>query len=159
MIQGFLPTYSGCLVCGNRRNNPVSMQVRFYWDGEKIDTPVNPDIIYNGYEGILHGGIISALLDEGMGWAAALERRAYFVTGELNIRFLRPIKTGASLRLVCKATEHLKRYSISQGEIIDESGKVLAKGSGKFFEMSAEEADKTKQYLTFQEGDIDILNL
>ncbi|MEJ2637592.1 MAG: PaaI family thioesterase [Calditrichia bacterium] len=156
-MKGYLPTYDGCMVCGVRDVNPAAMQVRFYWDGEKIDTRVHPDAIYNGYDGILHGGVITALLDEAMGWAAAVERKCYFVTGEINVRFLKPVLTKQALRLVCRCVEHRARYSISVGELEDESGQVLARGEGKFFEIPYVEALKIKKYLHFKKDDLDIL--
>ncbi len=156
-MKGYLPTYKGCVICGVRQVNPAAMRVRFYWDGEKIDTTVHPDETYAGYRGIMHGGMITALLDEAMGWAAAVERGCYFVTGELNIRFLHPVPVNRPLRVIARCVEHQERYSISVGKLVDETGKVLSRGEGKFFELPHGQAVKIDEYLHFQEGDLNVL--
>ena len=156
-MKGYLPTYDGCIICGDRRVNPAAMHVRFYWDGEKIDTVVDTDKIYNGYEGIMHGGIITALLDEAMGWAVAVERKCYFVTGELQIRFVKPVKTNGKLRLITRCVEHLVKYSVAEGKLLDSEGKLLAKAQGKFFEIPYREALKIKKQMKFRDGDLDTL--
>lgn len=156
-MKGFLPTYDGCIICGSRKVNPAAMGVRFFWDGEKVEARFRPDDLYNGYRGILHGGLITALLDEGMGWAAGVERKTYFVTGELSIRFLQPVHSNQLLRLVARCTGHFQRYSTSEGQLMNEAGEILARGRGKFFEIPLEEAMAIKQYLHFHPGDLDIL--
>ena len=156
-MKGFLPTYRGCVICGERRVNPAAMRVRFYWDGDKIDTEVHPDKTYAGYRGIMHGGMITALLDEAMGWAAAVERRCYFITGELNIHFLHPVPLNRPLRVVARCQEHRERYSSAAGELRDEEGNVLARGEGKFYKLPHNRAIEIKNYLHFKEGDIDVL--
>jgi uncharacterized protein (TIGR00369 family) len=156
-MKGHLPTYDGCIICGTREVNPAAMGVRFFWDEDHIDTTFRPDDLYNGYKGIVHGGLITALLDEAMGWAVAVERQAYFVTGEISVRFLKPVYSNQTLRVVARVVSHHARYSVSEGQLLNANGEVLARGTGKFFEISLPEARQIKQYLHFRPGDLDVL--
>ncbi len=156
-MKGFLPTYDGCIICGTREVNPAAMGVRFYWDEDHIDTTFRPDHLYEGYRGIIHGGLITALLDEAMGWSVAVERKAYFVTGEINVRFLKPVYSNQTLRVVARVTAHYPRYSMAEGKLLDAQGKPLARATGKFFDIPLPEALKIKKYLHFHPEDIDVL--
>ena len=152
----FLPTYEGCLICGQKHVNPATMNLRFQTDDEGVFVDFIPDKIYEGYKDIVHGGIISALLDETIGWAVAAAREKYFLTAELNVRFLRPLPVGKKVRVRGRAVEDRPRYSIAEGEIVDEEGIIYAKGSGKFFIMRDKDAATVKKYLTYQDDDVDI---
>jgi len=153
----YLPTYEGCVVCGQTNVNPSSLNLRFRVTEAGVEVPFTPGRRHEGYRQIVHGGILCALLDETIGWAVAVQRRKYFVTGELNVRFLRPLEVGTPVVVRGWAVEHKFKYSVAEGEIVDGDGTVYAKASGKFFTMSDDKASEVRAYLTFQPDDLDIL--
>ena len=63
-------TQSGCFVCG--QNNPHGLQIRFQRqaDGEMTATWA-PASVWEGFHGIVHGGVVSTVLDEAMSKAVA----------------------------------------------------------------------------------------
>lgn len=130
------------------------MSVKFFWDGEKIDTMVCPGKIYTGFEGIVHGGVQTALLDEAMGWAITMEKKTFVLTRELKVEFLRPVKTDETYRLEAKAVRHLKRVSYATGHLEDTTGKVCAKAEGTFFQMKRAQAREVNNYLIYAPGDL-----
>src|SRR2546421_5116698 len=75
-----LPNSAACFVCGDR--NHAGLAVRFYVEGERVVTRFTPREEHMGFNGITHGGIIAALLDETMGWAPAVANRRFCVTVE-----------------------------------------------------------------------------
>jgi uncharacterized protein (TIGR00369 family) len=153
----YLPTYGGCVVCGQGDVNPSSLNLRFRVTDAGVEVPFTPGSRQEGYRRIVHGGILCALLDETIGWAVAVQRRKYFVTGELNVRFLRPLQVGTPVVVKGWAVEHKFKYSVAEGEIVDDDGTVYAKASGKFFTMPDDKASEVRAYLTFQPDDLDIL--
>jgi len=153
----FLPTYEGCIICGQKRVNPSSMNLRLHTTPDGVEVEFKPEAVHEGYRNIVHGGVLCALLDETIGWAVAVQRRKYFVTAELNVRFLRPLAVGTPVTVRGRAVEHQSRYSVAEGEVVDREGNVYAKGSGKFFVMPDEKARDVHGYLTFREGDLDFL--
>ncbi len=159
MIEGkaHLPTYDGCLLCGRKEVNPSALNLRFQTTDGGVEGYYVPDSRQEGFKGIVHGGVLCALLDEVIGWAAAVERKRYFVTAELTVRFLRPLPVGTAVTVRGRVREHLYRLSTAEGEIVDESGNMYAKATGKFMMMPENEAGRVHEYLTFREGDVDIL--
>jgi uncharacterized protein (TIGR00369 family) len=86
---------------------------------------------FQGSYGVLHGGIISVLLDEAMGKVCRLsDVRA--VTAELNIEFLKPIYVDQEIIVESYQTSREGRQMYHHGEIRDISGRVLARGRGRF---------------------------
>ena len=60
-----------CFVCGPK--NPVGLKVSFNWDGKVARAEFTPNRSHQGWSGVVHGGIISCLLDEAMSWAALFD--------------------------------------------------------------------------------------
>jgi uncharacterized protein (TIGR00369 family) len=86
-----------CVVCGDR--NPWSLGLRFEPDGDAgVRARVRADAAMQGYDGVLHGGIICTLLDAAM-THCMLDRGIPAVTGELRVRFLHPVPCDALLEV------------------------------------------------------------
>lgn len=154
----FLPTYRGCIVCGDPAVNPHSLNLQFRASEGGVEVDFTPGAVHEGYRGIVHGGILCAVLDETIGWAASMARRKYLVTGELAVRFLRPLALGVPVIVRGRAVEHAGRYSVAEGEVVDRLGNVYARATGKFFVIPDEKAREVHDYLTFREGDVDFLD-
>ncbi len=149
-----LPTYCRCAVCGNPQANPHTLHVRWLTDGETVWTEWAAQDAQMGYRGLVHGGILCSLLDEGVGWAAALGVRKMLVTGELNVRFLRPLPIGQAVTIRGYFGEDLRRYVTARGEVVDAAGTRYATAIGKFFPVPAERVAEIASYLTVEEGDL-----
>ncbi len=87
-----------CYVCG--RENPVGLAVEFQIDAEAraIRAKFIPKDAHQGYEGIVHGGILSALLDEAMA-KLAFSLGIPAVTAEITIKFKSPASPGEELNI------------------------------------------------------------
>lgn len=149
-----LPTYRRCAVCGSPEANPHTLHVRWLTDGAVVWTEWTPQEAQMGYRGIVHGGILCSLLDEGVGWAAALGVRKMLITGELTVRFLRPLPIGQTVKVCGYFGEDLRRYVTARGEVVDPSGVRYATASGKFFPLAPERVAEVASYLTVEEGDL-----
>ena len=53
-----LPTYEGCVVCGQRNVNPSSLNLRFQVTETGVEVPYTPGRHQEGYRQIVHGGIL-----------------------------------------------------------------------------------------------------
>jgi len=155
--NSFLPTYSNCIVCGQKEKNPASMNLRFRVTDDGVEVPFIPDARQEGFKGICHGGILCSLLDETIGWAVAVDSKQFFMTMELNVRFVASLPIGTKVIVRGRVAEHKSKLSLAEGEIVDKDGKIYAKAKGKFYRLPKEKAADINKYLTFMDEDIDIL--
>jgi acyl-coenzyme A thioesterase PaaI-like protein len=130
------PTSRMCFVCGEA--NPAGVHVRFY---EQEDGSVlarfTPEDQHQGYPGRMHGGVITAVMDETMGRAIMTRYgdNIWGVTAELTVRFRQPVPIGVELTAVGRITEERRRLFEGQGEMYLPDGSVAVEASGKFVKM------------------------
>jgi uncharacterized protein (TIGR00369 family) len=119
-----------CFVCGQL--NPVGFKVSFILDGDEgIHFLVKFPSIYQGYDGIVHGGLISTVLDEVM--ANCFFRRGVdCLTTEIKVRFLKPVPINSELKVSGKIVRKGSRIGIARGWIEDGDSTVYAESEGKF---------------------------
>jgi uncharacterized protein (TIGR00369 family) len=147
-----LPRYPGCFVCG--RDNPAGTGVTFLRTEDGVEAEYRADPRHQSYEGIVHGGVISALLDECMGWAVIVGRGRMHVTGELTVRYLRPlaVDTAVTVRASLDGDgDGGKSYRTARGLIQDDEGTVFAVATGKFFPIPREYEERVLEYLEFDD--------
>ena len=58
-----------CFGCGD--NNPIGLRLRFAYAGNGVEASFTPSAEHQGFHDVVHGGIISTVLDEAMAWATA----------------------------------------------------------------------------------------
>lgn len=81
---------------------------------------------YEGYPGVVHGGIIAAILDETGGRANMDKPSRFMVTAQLNVRYRKPVPSETPLVVLGYADERRGRVSHAKSEIQNEEGEVLA---------------------------------
>jgi acyl-coenzyme A thioesterase PaaI-like protein len=93
------PNSRHCFVCGV--DNPVGLKLRFYETEQGgVAASFTAPAHFQGYPGVLHGGIIAALLDEVVGRAAMVGDHSHFrLTAKLEIRYRKPVPIGEPLTL------------------------------------------------------------
>jgi uncharacterized protein (TIGR00369 family) len=114
-----------CFVCG--KNNPDGLQLDFSWDeaGRSIETSWTASPVYQGYDGILHGGILSTLLDEAVGKLSVLLGTPA-VTAEMTLRFVKPVPTGKVLHIRGRMVAERRRVLSAEAEALLDDGTVAA---------------------------------
>ncbi|HET8523946.1 MAG TPA: PaaI family thioesterase [Thermomicrobiales bacterium] len=88
-----------CFGCGAL--NPHGLHLVFYprEDNRGVWSPWTPEQVHEGYTGIVHGGIISAVLDEVMAWSL-YQRQIWAVTAKMELAFRKPVEVGVSTRAI-----------------------------------------------------------
>lgn len=81
---------------------------------------------YEGYPGVVHGGIIAAILDECGGRAHMSDPRIFMVTAQLNVRYRKPVPIETPLTVIGKAGKRRGRVAEAHSEILNMNGEVLA---------------------------------
>ncbi len=122
------PNSRNCFVCGVQ--NPIGLKLCFVDDGEnEVRAEVTVPDLYNGYPGVVHGGIIAAILDEVSARALLIrghDIKNLFVTLKMELRYRQPTPTGTLL----VATGHIVRAGATRatvhGEIRLPDGTITA---------------------------------
>ena len=126
-----LPHTRSCFVCGE--SNPLGLRLRFHADGRVVRTEFTPRPEYIGFKGIVHGGIVSTLLDEIMVWACAVATKQFGFCAELNVRFQQPLRPGETVIATGELVENRRnRVFEAKGELRDRNGVILASATGKY---------------------------
>jgi uncharacterized protein (TIGR00369 family) len=118
-----------CLMCG--RDNPLSFGLRFTPAGDgSVATLFQSDESLQGYSGIMHGGVLSALLDTAMAHCL-LHQEIEAVTGELNVRFFQPVACHSTLAIRAWIDQSLPPLYHLRAEI-RVAGKRVCRAKGRF---------------------------
>lgn len=119
------PASKNCFVCG--RENPAGLKLDFYMvKPGQTRTSFSLPSNYEGYPGMVHGGIIAAILDETGGRALLTNPDHFFVTAQLDVRYRKPVHTETPLIAEGHAGEQLGRVAKAQSAIKNLDGVVLA---------------------------------
>jgi acyl-coenzyme A thioesterase PaaI-like protein len=126
--------HARCVVCGARDDGPARLCFTVTDNGGvEAHICINDD--FEGYDGILHGGIIATLLDAAMtNCLFAQGRRG--LTAELLVRFRHPVVTGTPLRLWAGVERSSPPLFVLRAEI-RQTGQVRATAVGKFMAPSS----------------------
>ncbi|MGV7975949.1 MAG: PaaI family thioesterase [Anaerolineaceae bacterium] len=127
-------TSDNCFVCG--RKNPFSLGLNFYVDenGDTVAEVSFPDQ-YQGYPGILHGGIAAAVLDEICGRAFSDNGDQFMVTSELSVRYRKPVPLNTPLLAKGYKVSRKGRVAFARGELLDRDGTVLVDARGTYVDI------------------------
>ncbi len=137
----------GCFGCG--RLNPYGLRLRFVQIGPvEVMAEFEPGAVHEGFAGVVHGGIVTTLLDEAMAWAA-FAAGAWVVTARLDVRFRRPVVVGEPVRVFGRVRDDRRRLVEVDGRVARVAdGVLLAEASGAFVRVPPEQAAAWRaQYL------------
>lgn len=129
-----------CFGCG--RLNEHGLRLSFYRneDGNGVWAPFTPMPAFEGYGGIIHGGIICTVLDEVMAWSL-YRQQTWAVTGQLTTRFRKPVEVGVPARAIGKIVKDRGRVIEMKAELRRESDDVvLAEGTATFVRVPDSQA-------------------
>ena len=136
--------YPGCFVCGDK--NPIGLNVPFYVKEDEVVAEYTAERQFEGYKDILHGGILSSLLDEVM-IRAVLALDIYCVTSEIKVKFRKMVKTGDKLSLKGRLVEDKGRILTAEGKITNQRNQVVAEGEATFVRVRGEMEKLLRQEL------------
>jgi uncharacterized protein (TIGR00369 family) len=126
-----LPHTHSCFACGE--SNPNGLKLRFETDGRIVQARFSPGPEHIGFRNTVHGGLISTVLDEIMVWACAVQTKKFVYCAELTVRFIQPLCPGATVRAVGQlVTNRKNRIFEAKGELLSETGQLVASGTGKY---------------------------
>ena len=127
-----------CFGCG--KNNPIGLKLEFDLDekNQTVEGKFTARPEYAGYTGIVHGGIVTTMLDEAMVkllWDMGISA----VTAALEVRMVKPVPVGRELTIRARVDSEKGRVIQTSAEVEDENGNVLARGKAKCMKANIKE--------------------
>lgn len=121
-----------CFICGEK--NPIGLKLRLRTEPERGESAA--DVIFpadfQGWSGIVHGGLVASVLDEALIYAAGAKGHTC-VTGEITVRYVKPASTGVPYALKGRFVEDRGRIVLAESFLLDAEGQVVARATGKLF--------------------------
>jgi acyl-coenzyme A thioesterase PaaI-like protein len=123
-----------CFICGVE--NPVGLHLRIYEiEPGVIETTYTAPEHFQGYPGVLHGGIVATILDEisGRSHMGSADHPRFMFTAKLEVKYRKNVPTGKPLKVVGKARRDRGRsaeawagiYDAATGELLAEANTLL----------------------------------
>jgi acyl-coenzyme A thioesterase PaaI-like protein len=141
------PNSKHCFICG--MENPVGLHLHIYETapGEVESTYTAPDH-FQGYPGVLHGGIVGAIIDEISGRAQMgsdpMNPRFMF-TAKMEVKYRKNVPIGKLLKIIGKAGKLRAKSAEAWAGIYDaETNELLAEGNTLLIDVPADQFDKSR---------------
>ncbi len=121
-----------CFACG--QSNPIGLKLVFHFEGEEYATTLKVRPEYQGWAGIVHGGLLATALDEVMA-RLLWEKQINAITGRLEIRYHQPVTIGETLHLRGRITRQRPPLVETAAEARNPEGVVVAEAKGVSMEV------------------------
>ena len=128
--------YGLCFACGPR--NPYGLKLHMERDSDRVTAKFVALEEYQGFPGYLHGGVITALLDEVMSRVSIVTYNRWTITGGIDVHFRKPVPIGQEVTAIAEHVETNRRMVTSKAELLLPDGTPAARATGRFFFVSDE---------------------
>lgn len=126
-------THPFCMVCG--QSNPFGLGVKFNCDADgSVAATFLGHPALEGFEGLLHGGMIASLLDGAM-TNCLFAHGCVALTGELKVRYREPVQIGEEMSVRAWIKRSLPPLHVLIAEL-KQGGRVKAVATAKFMERT-----------------------
>jgi len=134
-----------CIACSPY--NPIGFNLQFFEEGEFVTADWIPHKNFEGYPGIIHGGIQALLLDEISAWTIYIKAKTAGVTSRLSIKYKKEVASPQSKITVRGQLVEIKRnLGFVKAELMNENGEICAEAESTFFLFPLEKAIETGGY-------------
>jgi uncharacterized protein (TIGR00369 family) len=136
------PNSRNCFVCG--LENPVGLKLKIYQtEAGVIETTFTAPDHFQGYPGVLHGGIVASLLDEISGRVHMGDPSAprFMFTAKMEVKYRKNVPIGKPLKIIGKAGKSRGKMAEGWAGIYDEAGTLLAEATTLLINVPADTLD------------------
>jgi acyl-coenzyme A thioesterase PaaI-like protein len=136
-IESLIPTDYNF---GHGKTNPHGLRLNFSITEQGATTQTNIDSKFQGWPGIVHGGITATMLDEAMGCSVYGKLQSFSVSAQLQVTYLAPVMTGEDLLVAGKVVAIDGRKISASAEVRRiKDNSLLAEGNGLFITVKGSE--------------------
>jgi uncharacterized protein (TIGR00369 family) len=117
-----------CFACG--KDNPSGLHLTFSFHEGKTISEFTPEKVHQGYKDIVHGGIISTLLDEAM-VKVAISQGMPAVTAEITVKFRNPLMVGEKAKVEATVVKMNRKIIETTAVMIKTDNTLIAEAHAK----------------------------
>ena len=111
--------------------------MKFYTNEQSVFTWLTVPDHLCGWNNLVHGGVLSTILDEVMSWTAMYLLKHITMTRSMTVEFLKPVYVGNRLKAEGSVVERKrKRNVLMEGSIHDAEGDCCARSTASFALLS-----------------------
>jgi uncharacterized protein (TIGR00369 family) len=105
----------------------------FWADETNVTSTVTVPQHLCGWNNLVHGGVLSTILDEIMSWAAIHLLKQVPMTKSISIDFIKPVYVGNPLKVQGRVLDKIsRREALMEGNIFNADNACCAKATGTF---------------------------
>ena len=128
-----LPNSSNHNCFGCSPVNPSGLQMKFYTNGSAVFSEVAVPEHLCGWNQLVHGGMLSTILDEIMSWAAIYLLKKITLTKSMTVEFIKPVFVNSNLKAQGKVLDiKAKHEAVMEGILYNAEDKICARSTGNF---------------------------
>jgi acyl-coenzyme A thioesterase PaaI-like protein len=124
-----------CFACG--QENPVGLKLEFEKDGSEARCEFTISENYEGWYGVVHGGIICTILDEAMAYTYFPEIKG--VTARAEFRFRQPAPVGVPMIVTGRLLKKTRKLLKTTAVITLDDGTVVAEGTAQAYVVASDQ--------------------
>jgi uncharacterized protein (TIGR00369 family) len=114
--------------------NDTGLHLEFWLDGEELIAKWHPRKTFEGWVGILHGGIQATLMDEAAAWLVFVYLETAGVTAGLNLVYTKPVYISkGDITVRARLVSKNKRIALIACTLEDGSGEVCATAEASYY--------------------------
>lgn len=130
-----------CFGCSTE--NPAGLQMTFKAGKETVVSEIQIPKHLCGWNNLVHGGVLTTILDEIMSWTAIHFLRKLVMTKNLNVTFLKSVLVGDCVKAVGRIKKkNNEKEVVMEGLIIDQNGRECVKAEANFALLSPKIANR-----------------
>ena len=119
--------YGMCFACGEE--NPIGLHLHFFWIPNGVLAFFTPRPEHQSYNGRMHGGLVTVLLDEIMGNYLFKKEGVPAYTARIDLRFRQPVRIGETIRCEGHEVKRKGRLVVMEGVITNPDGSIAAEAT------------------------------
>jgi beta-phosphoglucomutase family hydrolase len=125
--------YTARFCFAGSQDNPIGLKLKPVQDGEKVTAEFTAGKFHQGWDNVIHGGILYTLLDEVTAYAMLCHGIDLGVTAKSEIRFKQVAPINEPIRASAWVTKSTKRLVQTKGVLTLKDNTVLVDGDFLFY--------------------------
>jgi acyl-coenzyme A thioesterase PaaI-like protein len=132
-----VPKLENHMCFGCSPNNPYGLNMTFSTDNDALYSRISVPGHLCGWDRLVHGGVISTILDEIMGWSAIYLLKTISLTKSMSVEFIKPVYIETQLKVVGKFIKWgKKREALMEAFLYNDQDELCARADGVLMILS-----------------------